>query len=128
VEDDLRNAVWRGGLLGFQAADVMLHVPFDPAFAAQQDQVAIVAPYARERFGWPAPRARASNAKAAPVAFKGHKLAVEVATIPDYYLMGLAALWPRMWRTIPMALRPFRRWSRARRTPPWRPMPSWNMA
>lgn len=88
VEDDLRNAVWRGGLLGFQAADVMLHVPFDPAFAAAQDQVAIVAPYARERFGLACATGKGLECEGLPVAFKGHKLAVEVATIPDYYLMG----------------------------------------
>lgn len=88
VEDDLRNAVWRGGLLGFQAADVMLHVPFDPAFAAQVDQVAIVAPYAREKFGLACATGKGLECEAAPVAFKGHKLAVELATIPDYYLMG----------------------------------------
>ena len=88
VEDDLRNAVWRGGLLGFQAADVMLHVPFDPAFAATQDQVAIVAPYARERFGLACATGKGLECEGLPVAFKGHKLAVEVATIPDYYLMG----------------------------------------
>lgn len=88
VEDDLRNAVWRGGLLGFQAADVMLHVPFDPAFAAQQDQVAIVAPYVREGFGLACATGKGLQCEAAPLAFRGHKLAVELATVPDYYLMG----------------------------------------
>ena len=47
ADDDLRNGVWKGGLLGFQPADIMLHVPFDRTFAARNDQVAIIAPYYR---------------------------------------------------------------------------------
>jgi hypothetical protein len=54
VEADLRNGVWKGGLLGFQPADVMLHVPFDRGFAARVDQVAIVAPITAKASSSPA--------------------------------------------------------------------------
>lgn len=43
--DDLRNMVWRGHYLGGRPADVMLHVPVDAQFAAQNDKVAIFGPY-----------------------------------------------------------------------------------
>lgn len=45
MSDDLRNMVWRGHYLGTRPADVMLHVPVDAYFAAQNDKVAIFAPY-----------------------------------------------------------------------------------
>lgn len=43
--DDLRNMVWRGHYLGRGPADVMLHVPVDKQFAAQNNKVAIFGPY-----------------------------------------------------------------------------------
>jgi ABC-type amino acid transport substrate-binding protein len=45
MNDDLRNMVWRGHYLGTRPADVMLHVPVDARFAAQNDKVAIFGPY-----------------------------------------------------------------------------------
>ena len=50
VSDDLRNMVWRGHYLGYGPADVMLHVPVDPAFIRQNHEVRIFAPYHRETF------------------------------------------------------------------------------
>jgi hypothetical protein len=65
----------------------MLHVPFDRAFAAQNDQVAIVAPYYRESFQFACASA-AMDCNAAPTQYKGRKLAVETDSIPDFYLSG----------------------------------------
>lgn len=87
VDDDLRNGVWKGGLLGFQAADIMLHVPFDRQFASRNDQVAIIAPYYRENFQFAGARG-AVDVEAAPGQFRGRRLAVEIDSIPDFYLMG----------------------------------------
>ncbi|MGL6157469.1 MAG: substrate-binding periplasmic protein [Ralstonia mannitolilytica] len=50
MSDDLRNMVWRGHYLGYGPADVMLHVPVDPAFIRENPQVLIFAPYHREEF------------------------------------------------------------------------------
>ena len=50
MSDDLRNMVWRGHYLGHGPADVMLHVPVDPAFMRQNREVLIFAPYYREGF------------------------------------------------------------------------------
>lgn len=87
VDDDLRNGVWKGGLLGFQPADVMLHIPFDRAFAARNDQVAIIAPYYRESFQFVCLKG-AMDCNAAPAQFRGNRLAAEIDSVPDFYLMG----------------------------------------
>jgi ABC-type amino acid transport substrate-binding protein len=49
MEDDLRNMVWRGHYLGFGPADVLLHVPVEPAFMAANPRVRVFGPYWRER-------------------------------------------------------------------------------
>lgn len=87
VDDDLRNGVWKGGLLGFQPADIMLHVPFDRTFAMRNDQVAIIAPYYRESFQFAAARG-ALDVSAPPTQYRGKRLAVEIDSIPDFYLIG----------------------------------------
>lgn len=87
VEGDLRNAVWRGGLLGFAPADVMMHVPFDRAFSARIDQVAFVAPYCREAFVL-ACNEGAGDCEVPPSEFKGKRIAVELDSIPDSYVVG----------------------------------------
>ncbi len=87
VDDDLRNGVWRGGLLGFQPADVMLHVPFDRVFASRNDQVAIIAPYYREAFQFACAKG-ALDVDAPPAQYRGKRLAAELDSIPDFYLTG----------------------------------------
>lgn len=86
ADDDLRNGVWKGGLLGFTPGDLMLHVPFDRGFAARNDQVAIIAPYYRESFGLAGGGGMAVEAM--PTEWKGRRLAVELDSIPDFYLIG----------------------------------------
>jgi len=87
ADDDLRNGVWKGGLLGFQPADIMLHVPFDRTFAARNDRVAIIAPYYRESFQFASAKG-GLDVNAPPTQYRGRKLAVEIDSIPDFYLIG----------------------------------------
>ncbi|MDI1296906.1 MAG: transporter substrate-binding domain-containing protein [bacterium] len=89
ADDDLRNGVWKGGLLGFQPADIMLHVPFDRSFAARNDQVAIIAPYFRESFQFACVKGE-MDVNAPPTQYRGKRLAVELDSIPDFYLIGTA--------------------------------------
>lgn len=89
VEDDLRNGVWKGGLLGFQPADVMMHIPFDRTFAARNDRVAIVAPYYREKFTLACASGSGIDCEAVPREFRGRRLAVELDSIPDNYFLGV---------------------------------------
>lgn len=86
VSDDLRNMVWRGPLIGGTAADVMMHVPYDPAFAKLNDRVVIVGPYYREGFAMAC--SRDIDCEVPPPQFKGKKLAAELDSIPDFYLSG----------------------------------------
>lgn len=87
VDDDLRNAVWKGGLLGFVPADLMLHVPFDRTFSSRNDQVAVVAPYYRESFQFACARG-SIDCDAAPATWRGHRIAAELDSIPDFYLLS----------------------------------------
>ncbi len=89
ISDDLRNVVWRGGLLGFQPCDVMLHVPFERQLMQAEDNVVFLAPYYRETFGAACSR-DGGNCEAVPAAFKGRPITAELASIPDFYLLGHA--------------------------------------
>ncbi len=48
MDDDLRNMVWKGTLLGYGPADLMMHVPTEPAFANRNEQVTIFGDYFRD--------------------------------------------------------------------------------
>ncbi len=86
VDDDLRNMVWRGSLVGGTVCDLMMHVPVDRAFALQNDRAVIVAPYYREGFQMAC--GLDTDCEVAPPAFKGRRLAAELDSIPDFYLSG----------------------------------------
>ena len=87
VDDDLRVAVWKGPIMGAPAADLMLHVPVDRTFALRNDRVFIVSPYYREGFAIACSNGEL-DCDASPTEFKGHKLAAELDSIPDFYLSG----------------------------------------
>lgn len=87
LSDDLRNVIWRGGLLGFRRCDLMLHVPFDMQLAAKEDQVVFVAPYYREEFTALC-SAQTRDCDQPPQRFVGSKVGAELDSIPDFYLVG----------------------------------------
>ncbi|MFN3991094.1 MAG: substrate-binding periplasmic protein [Erythrobacter sp.] len=87
LSDDLRNVIWRGGLLGFQRCDLMLHVPFDMQFAAKEDRAVFLAPYAREEFTAVC-SSRTKDCDMPPQRFVGSKVGAELDSIPDFYLTG----------------------------------------
>lgn len=87
VSDDLRNVIWRGGLLGFRPCDLMMHAPFDMRFAAKEERVVFVAPYAREEFTAIC-STQTKDCDMPPQRFVGKKVAAELDSIPDFYLMG----------------------------------------
>ncbi|MCS6986245.1 MAG: transporter substrate-binding domain-containing protein [Sphingomonadaceae bacterium] len=86
VGDDLRNTVWRGPLLGGQVADVMLHAPYDLAFARRHDRVAIVAPYCRETFALAYVPEGGARFEGPLPGLAGRRVAVELAGLPDLFL------------------------------------------
>src|SRR3954452_7633772 len=99
VEDDLRNAVWKGSYLGGGVADVMMHVPVDRQFALRNDNVVIFGAYQRETFALGLdPRqidpdrvnGKEEGTKSSEwlAALAGYRIGVENGTLPDYFLMG----------------------------------------
>lgn len=86
VEDDLRNMVWRGPLIGGSAADVMMHVPTDRRFQLQVDRCVIGAAYARERFAIAC--GPGADCEVPPPQWAGKRLAAELDSIPDIWLSG----------------------------------------
>ncbi|WP_028007034.1 substrate-binding periplasmic protein [Solimonas flava] len=86
-DDDLRNQVWKGHYLGGGVADLMLHVGLDPEYVKRNDKAELFNVYQRETVGViyrPGRFARFDS----PLALAGHKVAVEVDSISDYYLSG----------------------------------------
>jgi ABC-type amino acid transport substrate-binding protein len=87
VDDDLRNMVWRGTLLGYGPADVMLHVPVDRAFAQRNPQVRIFAPYFREKLQLVRDVARIPQADTL-AALQGQPLGAEDGTLASVVLLA----------------------------------------
>jgi ABC-type amino acid transport substrate-binding protein len=87
VEDDLRNMVWRGTLLGYGPADVMLHVPVDHTFAQRNPQVRIFAPYFREKLQLVRNLARIPQLDSL-AALQGHAVGAEDATLASIVLLS----------------------------------------
>ncbi|PZU09777.1 transporter substrate-binding domain-containing protein [Sphingomonas sp.] len=89
VAADLRNAVWRGSVVGQAPADVMMHVPIDRQLALANDRAVLIAPYYRESFTMACNREKQPDCEIAPTALKGSPLAAEIDTIPDFYLSSV---------------------------------------
>jgi len=85
VDDDLRNAVWKGHYLERRVADLMIHVPVDRAFSLRNPNVVIFAPYYRERIAL-ARNPERIGATDSVEAFAEEKIGVEIATMADVAL------------------------------------------
>lgn len=85
--DDLRNMVWKGHYLAGGPADLMMHVPYDPNFATQNEQVSFLRPYYKELVAFAINTTRIRNAKTL-TAFIDEPIGVETATLSDAYLLG----------------------------------------
>ena len=88
VDDDLRNAVWKGHYLTREVADLMLHVPFDRQLALRNKQVAIFAPYLQREIAIAYdPKQIESNPDI--TVFMREKVGVELDSLPDFYLSSV---------------------------------------
>lgn len=96
LEDDLRNAVWKGHILTRKVADLMMRVPYDPEYSRQMDgygklkndMVVMFGPYHRER--WWIARDRDKTADIRTLAnFQYLPIGVEIDTLPDFFLTGV---------------------------------------
>ncbi|MEW8506414.1 MAG: transporter substrate-binding domain-containing protein [Candidatus Thiodiazotropha sp.] len=87
MEDDLRNNVWKGHYLGGGVADLMLHVPYDGAFAEENDRVTFVAPYYREQIVVAVGKGVGAGLDPQDY-FSREKVGVELDTLTDFYLLS----------------------------------------
>ena len=87
VDDDLRNAVWKGHYLTRAVADVMLHVPFDRRFALRNNQAVLFGPYFRKRIAITY-NAETMRADTDLVELRTEKIGVEVDSLADFFLSG----------------------------------------
>jgi ABC-type amino acid transport substrate-binding protein len=85
IDDDLRNAVWKGHYLGGGVADVMLHVPVDPQVKQRNEFVVIFGRYFTESIGVAADPSKVKNVVTmAP--FLDEKIGAEIDTLASFYL------------------------------------------
>lgn len=88
VDDDLRNAIWKGHYLERTVADVMLHVPYDKVLEKRNELVVLFGPYMKEEMV--AARHIKTMGKDASLAlFRYEKIAVELDSLADLYLSGV---------------------------------------
>jgi len=88
IEEDLRNGVWRGSVLGAAPSDVMLHVPYDKRIEKLNDRVALFSPYHIDGMAMvvdPAKQAAAADL----TLLSSDKAAVAVGTIGDMILISV---------------------------------------
>jgi len=85
VDDDLRNAVWKGALLGGGVADVMLHVPVDPEVKLRNNLVVIFGRYYTEEMAIAANMSTVRNVVTMQP-FLDEKIGAEVDTLADFYI------------------------------------------
>jgi ABC-type amino acid transport substrate-binding protein len=88
INDDLRNGVWRGSVLGAAPGDVMLHVPYDKRIEQTNDRVSLLAPYHIDGMAMVVDPAK-SAAGADLTLLKSDKAAVAVGTIGDMVLISV---------------------------------------
>ena len=87
MEDDLRNNIWKGHYIGGGVADFMMHVPYDLAFAADNDLVAFLAPYYRDNLALAVNTDSADSVRSAED-IDQHRVGVELDTLADFYLLS----------------------------------------
>ena len=98
LDDDLRNAVWKGHYLSRHIADLMMRVPYDPEFSrlidgygfVKNDMVVMFGPYQRERW-WIARDPKQTGDIRTLANFQYLDIGVEIDTLPDFYLTGAFA-------------------------------------
>jgi ABC-type amino acid transport substrate-binding protein len=85
VDDDLRNAVWKGHYMGGGVANIMMHVPYDKVFAKRNNLVVILGPYYDERLAIAWDKNKVGDSQTMAI-FGYEKVGVELDSLPDFYL------------------------------------------
>lgn len=87
LNDDLRNGVWRGSILGEAPGDVMLHVPNDPRVEEANDKIKLIGAYHTEGYAMAVDPAKAEAAMDFSL-FEREKVAVDMGTLADLILLS----------------------------------------
>jgi len=95
LDDDLRNHVWKGHYMGGGVVDLMLRVPYDRQYAYKVDQDGLVindlvhlfGPYQEERWSLLYDNQQIPKFQTYAV-FQYQPVAVEIDTVPDFYMTG----------------------------------------
>ncbi len=85
VNDDLCNGVWKGAVFGAAPDDVMLHIPYDPRIAKDNDRIALFAPYHVDGVAMYVDPAKAEAGRDLSL-LKSEKIAVAVGSLADWVL------------------------------------------
>lgn len=86
VDDDLRVNIWRGDIVKREAADVMLHVPFDRTLEIRSESLAILFnPYFGEEVALAVDREKLPDLTTF-AKFVYNPIAVELDTVSDFFL------------------------------------------
>lgn len=86
VDDDLRNAVWKGHpLWGKVVADLMLSIPFDQDLGRRNNEVVLFAPYTEERYVLMRDPKRSGDAQTL-LSLRSGGIGVELDSLPDFFL------------------------------------------
>lgn len=86
VDDDIRANVWRGPLTGGGVGDIFLHVPVDRELALRNKEAVIGNPYFQQQVAVAIHPEETGESPTFEV-FKTKKVAVQLATVADYFLM-----------------------------------------
>ena len=86
LEDDLRNWIWKGPIVGGEVANVMLHVPYDSDFACRVEQVVFTGQYHVEEIAIAYRRDAYPDDPPVPAYFRFDTVGVENDSISDFYL------------------------------------------
>lgn len=95
VEDDLRNAIWKGHIIHRTKADIMMRVPYDKAFAQMRDDVGLLVnelvhifgPYHTESWAVMHSLERLPELSTMNY-FSYHKVGAEIDSVPHFYLIS----------------------------------------
>lgn len=93
LEDDLRNAIWKGHIITKTKADVMMRVPYDRRFSyaidgygqAKNELVVMFAPYHREKWAILRDRNKTKDIRTLAI-FQYEPIAVELDSLPSFFL------------------------------------------
>lgn len=93
LEDDLRQAVWKGHIITRQKADLMLRVPYDRKFSygidgyglPRNEMVVMFGPYHREKWALLKNTEKTEGIETLAI-FQYEKIAVEIDSLPDTFL------------------------------------------